>query len=40
MGGKTRVSEVLNRKRALTKSMIINLSKAFDISVEALMPKV
>ncbi len=40
MGGKTRVSEVLNRKRELTKAMIINLSKAFDIPVEALMPKV
>ncbi len=40
MGGKTRVSEVLNRKRGLTKSMIINLSKAFDIPVEALMPRV
>ena len=37
MGGKNRVSEVLNGKRSLSKEMIINLNRQFHIPVEALM---
>lgn len=37
MGGKNRVSEVLNRKRSLSKEMIINLNREFHIPMEALM---
>lgn len=37
MGGKNRVSEVLNRKRALTIEMIRNLSQKLHIPAEALL---
>ncbi len=37
MGGKNRVSEVLNRKRALTLEMIRNLNRTLHIPIEALI---
>lgn len=37
MGGKNRVSEVLNRKRALTVKMIKNLNKHLNIPAESLL---
>ena len=37
MGGPSRVSEVLNRKRPLTLSMIRNLHKEFGIPAEVLI---
>jgi len=37
MGGKNRVSEVLNRKRALTLDMIRSLSRALHIPLAALV---
>jgi HTH-type transcriptional regulator/antitoxin HigA len=37
MGGKNRVSEVLNRKRGLTVKMIKNLNKHLNIPPESLL---
>jgi HTH-type transcriptional regulator / antitoxin HigA len=37
LGGKSRVSEVLNRRRALTVSMIRKLSRSFDIPSDVLI---
>ena len=37
MGGKNRVSEVLNRKRGLTVKMIKNLNKHLNIPAESLL---
>lgn len=37
MGGKNRVSEVLNRKRQLTADMMRNLHKQFNILAESLL---
>jgi len=37
MGGKNRVSEILNRKRDLTADMMRNLHKQFNIPAESLL---
>ena len=37
MGGKSRVSEILNRKRKLTVDMIRNLSKRLNLSANVLI---
>jgi HTH-type transcriptional regulator/antitoxin HigA len=37
LGGKNRVSEILNRKRKLTVEMIRNLTKRLNISPEVLI---
>ena len=37
MGGKSRVSEILNRKRKLTVDMIRNLSKKLNLSANVLI---
>ena len=37
MGGKNRVSEILNRKRQLTADMMRNLHKQFNIPAESLL---
>jgi HTH-type transcriptional regulator/antitoxin HigA len=37
MGGKNRVSEILNRKRELTAGMMRNLHKQFNIPAESLL---
>lgn len=37
IGGKSRVSEILNRRRKLTVEMIRNLSKKLNLSAEALI---
>jgi HTH-type transcriptional regulator/antitoxin HigA len=37
MGGKNRVSEILNRKRELTADMMRNLHKQFNIPAESLL---
>ena len=37
LGGRSRVSEVLNRRRALTVSMIRKLSRSFDIPSDVLI---
>ena len=37
LGGKNRVSEILNRKRKLTLDMIRNLAKRLDLSPELLI---
>jgi len=37
IGGKSRVSEVLNRKRKLTVEMIRNLTKRLDLSANLLI---
>jgi HTH-type transcriptional regulator/antitoxin HigA len=37
IGGKSRVSEVLNRKRKLTIEMIRNLTKRLNLSPELLI---
>ena len=38
MGGKNRVSEVLNKKRNLTVKMMINLHRELNIPAESLLP--
>lgn len=37
MGGKNRVSEILNKKRELTADMMRNLHKQFNIPAESLL---
>ena len=37
LGGKSRVSEILNRKRKLTVEMIRNLNKSLSLSAELLI---
>jgi HTH-type transcriptional regulator/antitoxin HigA len=37
MGGKNRVSEILNRKRELTADMMRKLHKQFNIPAESLL---
>ncbi len=38
LGGRSRVSEILNRKRSLSISMIMSLHRELDIPLESLMP--
>jgi HTH-type transcriptional regulator/antitoxin HigA len=39
LGGRGRVSEILNGKRTLSIAMIVTLSRELDIPLESLMPK-
>jgi HTH-type transcriptional regulator / antitoxin HigA len=39
LGGRSRVSEILNRKRSLSISQIMRLHRELDIPLESLMPK-
>ena len=39
LGGRSRVSEILNRKRGLSISQIMRLHRELDIPLESLMPK-